>query len=81
MIKVAAGATHMMSAHRIYFCRSGLGAMGAEPVRFCTTIHLGQGETAAVTAREDLVFLRLGLPDLRGLEAGGKVTARPLAAE
>lgn len=81
IVNVAKGASHKMHSRHIYFCKSGSGKIGTEPVRYCTTVHLEEGDSAIVTASEDLVFLRMGLPDLAGLEQMGRDTAPALAAE
>lgn len=80
IVKIAAGATHRMSERQIYFCKSGHGAAGEQPVRACTTIYLRDGESGVLTAQDELVFLRMGLPDLSGLERPAQ-SAQTLAAE
>ena len=69
IVRVAAGATHALRPRSIYFCKSGRGTMGEEPIRYCTTIHAAEDDSAAVTAQDELIFLRMGLPDLAGLES------------
>ena len=50
IVRVTKGASHKMHSRHIYFCKSGSGKIGAEPVRYCTTIHLEDGDSAIVTA-------------------------------
>ena len=80
-VKLAKGATHSLQSRSVYFCKSGKGKIGSEDIRFCSTIHLEDGEMASVTASEDMVFVRMGLPDLSGLEMNKPQTATAMAAE
>jgi hypothetical protein len=80
ILRVAAGATHTLRALSIYFCKSGKGSIGDAPVRGYTTIHIASGEAACVSATEELIFLRMGLPDLSNMNIQGSASAS-LAAE
>lgn len=81
IIRVAKGAMHHLRARSIYFCKSGNGTCGDSPVRYSTTIHVAASESAAVEASEDIIFLRMGLPDLAGLETRRSANAVSMAAE
>ena len=59
-------------------CKSGKGALGSEDVRYCTTIHAQADDRATITASEEILLLRMVLPDLTGLE---KQQPAALAAE
>ncbi len=68
IVRVAKGAKHTLRPQSIYFCKSGRGRIADAPVRYCTTVHVAAGDSAVIEASEDIIFLRMGLPDLSGLE-------------
>lgn len=80
ILRVAAGATHALRPRSIYFCKTGKGSIGDAPVRRYTTIHVAAGDAARVSASEELIFLRMGLPDLSNMAMQGNAAAS-LAAE
>ena len=56
--------------HRgVYLMLSGSGIAHDASYRRWTALHLDEGETAEIVARDDTEMLRLVLPDLTGLEA------------
>ena len=59
----------------------GAGAVGDEPLRALTTLYLGPGETATVTAREEIELLHFGLPNLAGMRAPLRDATPAQAAE
>jgi len=60
---------------------TGAGAVGGEPLRALTTLYLGPGETATVTAREETELLHFGLPNLAGVHAPLRDATPAQAAE
>jgi hypothetical protein len=65
----------------VYVVTRGAGSVGGEPLRPLTTLYLGSGETATITAREETEFLHFGLPSLAGLRAPVRDAAPAEAAE
>src|SRR5437016_1493705 len=53
LIKLDAGASYVARGKGVYVVTRGAGAVGSERLRPLTTLYLGPGETAAVTAREE----------------------------
>jgi len=81
LIKVDAGASYAARGKGLYVVTRGAGAVGGEPLRPLTTLYLGPGETATVTAREETELLRFGLPNLAGLRAPLRAAEVAQAAE
>jgi hypothetical protein len=67
LITIARGATYRAGGRSIYLVLTGAGIAHETPYRRLTALHLAQGETAALVARDATEFLRLMLPDLAGL--------------
>jgi hypothetical protein len=69
LFKLDAGASYAARGKGVYVVTRGAGSVGGEPLRPLTTLYLGSGETATITAREETEFLHFGLPNLAGLRA------------
>lgn len=68
LVKLARGATYRAGARSVYLVLSGAGLVRNEPYRAHTALHLDDGETAEMAARDDTEILRLILPDLADLD-------------
>ncbi len=80
-MKISKGATHVLRPRNVYFCKSGEGVTGSERIRFCSTLHVEDGDTAQLTAHEEMIFIRMGLPDLSDLEMPTTRQTGAMAAE
>jgi hypothetical protein len=69
-LRLDAGATFAATGRGIFFVLHGTGTVAGDRLQPLTTIYLDHGETATLATREPVELLHLGLPDLRGLEAG-----------
>jgi len=78
-LRLEPGAVHTVAGRTILVVTKGSGTVEGQPFRHLTTIYVPRGERATFTAREGSEMLRLGLPDLTGLQAISGVTA--VAAE
>ncbi len=79
-LKLAAGSRYEASGRAVLFVMSGTGRAGDHPLRRLTTLHLDRGERIGLEAQTEMLGVRLGLPDLAGLQQ--QVTAVPaMAAE
>jgi hypothetical protein len=78
LIRVARGATYRAGERSVYLVLAGSGIAHDAPYRQSSALHLEEGETADVVARDESVLLRLMLPDLAGL---AQQPARVEAAE
>lgn len=67
-LRLAAGASHEVAGRTILVVLNGSGSVADAPFRHLTTIFLERGERVRFTAREASEMLRLGLPDLTGLD-------------
>jgi hypothetical protein len=81
LIKLDAGASYVARGKGVYVVTRGAGAVGDEPLRPLTTLYLGPGEPATVTAREEIELLHFGLPNLAGLREPLRAAAHAQAAE
>jgi len=81
LIKLDAGASYVARGRGVYVVTRGAGAVGGEPLRALTTLYLGPGETATVTAREETELLHFGLPNLAGVHAPLRDATPAQAAE
>ena len=81
LIKLDAGASYVARGKGVHVVTRGAGAVGSERLRPLTTLYLGPGETATVTAREETELLHFGLPNLAGLRAPVRAAAPAEAAE
>lgn len=79
-LKVDAGAQTQLPQRSLHVCLSGGGNIDGQDVRALTTIYLADGEQARFTAAQDSLFIKMLLPDLRGLERPAG-QALPAAAE
>jgi hypothetical protein len=79
LLKLARGAIYRAGERSVYLVLSGTGIAHDAPFRPLTALHLDEGETAVLVARDESVLLRLVLPDLAGLPA--RVSPRAEAAE
>jgi hypothetical protein len=79
LLKLARGAIYRAGERSVYLVLSGTGIAYDGPYRPLTALHLDEGETADLVARDESVVLRLVLPDLAGLPA--RVSAHAEAAE
>ncbi len=77
LFRVAAGASLQLQPHSLYFVVSGRGEVGAEAVDRFSAVRLNFEEFAELRAIDEANVLRIGLPDLRGVEPPA---ARELAA-
>jgi hypothetical protein len=66
-LKLDPGASHSVAGHGIYLVLGGEGEIAGAPMRALTTLYLGRGETAAVTARGATEIMHFGLPNLAGV--------------
>src|SRR5262245_23343799 len=64
LVRLAPGATLQASGRGIHVVCSGGGGIAGQPARRFTTVFLDHGETAAITAEQEMELLHLGLPDL-----------------
>lgn len=60
---------------------SGAGTVAGQPLKKMTAIYLAHGETARVVASEPTVLLRMGLPNLAGMELPTRERITAQAAE
>jgi hypothetical protein len=60
--RVDAGASLSLAGHSIYFVSSGKGVAGAQEFRPHATMYVPDETPAAITARETVELLRMGLP-------------------
>ena len=67
LFKIARGATYRAGGRSVYLVLAGAGIAHDAPYRRLTALHLAEGETAALLARDETELLRLVLPDLAGL--------------
>lgn len=67
LVTIARDATYRAGGPSIYLVLTGAGIVHDAPYRRLTALHLTQGETAALVARDETELLRLVLPDLAGL--------------
>jgi hypothetical protein len=81
LVKLDAGASYVARGKGVYVVTRGAGVVGGEPLRPLTTLYLGPGETATVTAREETELLHFGLPNLAGLREPLQAAARSRSAE
>jgi hypothetical protein len=81
LIKLDAGASYVARVKGVYVVTRGAGAVSSEPLRPLTTLYLGPGETATVTAREEIELLHFGLPNLAGVRAPLRDATPAQAAE
>jgi len=78
-LRLDPGAVHHVAGRSIVFLTKGEGTVEGTPFRRLTTVYVARGERATFAAGETTEMLRLGLPDLSGLEATTGMTA--VAAE
>lgn len=64
LYRIEPGAGLRLDDNAIYFVRSGAGTLDSASFKKYATIHLEIGESAAVTAKEPVELLQLGLPYL-----------------
>jgi hypothetical protein len=69
MLRLEAGASHMIAGRGVYLVMSGAGQCEGQPLRKYTTVFLETGETTALSASETMELLHYGLPDLSDMEA------------
>src|SRR5262249_42844124 len=81
LFKLDAGASYAARGKGVCVVTRGAGSVGGEPLRPLTTLYLGRGETATMTAREETQLLHFGLPNLAGLRASLRDAAPTEAAE
>jgi hypothetical protein len=81
LFKLDAGASYIARGKAVYVVTRGAGSVGGEPLRPLTTLYLGPGESATITAREETELLHFGLPNLAGLRAPVRAAAPAEAAE
>ncbi len=67
LIEIARGARYRAGGRSVYLVLAGAGIAHDSPYRRLTALHLAEGETATLVARDDTELLRLVLPDLAGL--------------
>ena len=67
LITMARGASYRAGGRSIYLLLAGDGTVSDMPYRRLTALHLAQGQTATLVARDETELLRLVLPDLAGL--------------
>lgn len=80
LIKLEKAAKWPAPERSVYLVLAGAGAIGGQPYRALTAIHLSEGERETLfEAAEETTVLRLGLPNLAGL--GALAGARREAAE
>jgi hypothetical protein len=80
-VRLEPGAARAATGRSIHLVVSGSGTVAGEPLRRLTTVYLDRGETARLAAISETVMLRLGLPDLAGLEAKVRPQVTAQAAE
>jgi hypothetical protein len=78
LIRVARGATYCAGERSVYLVLAGSGIVHDAPYRQFSALHLEEGETADIVARDESLLLCLVLPDLAGL---AQQPARVEAAE
>jgi hypothetical protein len=69
IVKLARGTTYRAGERSVYLVLSGSGIAHDAPYRQYTALHLDDGETADIVARDETQIVRLKLPDLSGLQA------------
>jgi hypothetical protein len=69
LIRIKRGAACRAGERSVYLVLSGSGVVGNAPYRPLTAVHLDEGESAEIVARDDTELLRLVLPDLAGMPA------------
>jgi len=69
LIRLKRGATYRAGGRGVYLTLSGSGIVHDQAYRPFTALHLEEGETADMVARDETDILRLVLPDLAGLQA------------
>jgi hypothetical protein len=80
LVKIEAGAAYTCGAPTVFLTTSGTGAAANQPLREFTTVWVARGDRVTFKADETVEMLRMGLPDLTGLE-GAKRTEFAQAAE
>ena len=73
LLRLEAGSQHEVRGRGVYFVLSGAGSCDGKPLKQHTTLFLGYGERAIVSASVPLEILHYGLPDLADLEASGSI--------
>jgi len=66
-LKLDAGASYEAKGRGVYLLLRGAGSIDDTPARALTTLHLELGETAKISATEEIEIMHFGLPDLRGV--------------
>ncbi len=80
VLKIEAGATYICDAPSVFLTNSGAGTVANQPLRAFTTVWVARGDCITFRADQTVEMLRMGLPDLSGLE-GAKRTEYAQAAE
>ncbi|HEY7990573.1 MAG TPA: hypothetical protein VID77_04205 [Stellaceae bacterium] len=79
-LKFMSSSRHDVAGRCVLIVMSGTGKAGDHELRRLTTLHLERGERVQLEAREDMIVVRFGLPDLSSLQQ--RVSDTPaLAAE
>lgn len=66
-LKLEPGASHQATGRGVYLVLRGAGTVGDVAARALTTLHLELGETAKITATEEMEIMHFGLPNLAGV--------------
>lgn len=66
-LKLNAGASYQAKGRGVYLVLRGTGKIGDTAARALTTLYLELGETATITAGEEMEVMHFGLPNLAGV--------------
>lgn len=67
LLKLEPGASYQAKGRGVYLVLRGKGALADTTARTLTALHLEFGETAKISAAEEMEIMHFGLPDLRGV--------------
>ena len=66
-LKLEPGASYQAKGRGVYLVIRGTGKVGDTAARALTTLHLELGESAKITATEEMEIMHFGLPNLAGV--------------
>ncbi len=72
--KIDAGASFTCAAPTVFLTQSGKGTVANQPLREFTTVWVARGDRVTFKADETVELLRMGLPDLTGLDGAKRHT-------
>lgn len=72
--RIEAGASYTCEAPTVFLTQSGTGTVANQPLREFTTVWVARGDHVTFKADETVELLRMGLPDLTGLEGAKRHT-------